>query len=45
MKNMMNILAADYKAIAIFNETYRPLGSGRYFNEPQGLAKIYPALK
>ena len=44
MKNMMNIIKADPGAIAVFNETYRPLRSGRYFNEPQGLAKIYPAI-
>ena len=44
MKNMMNIVTADEKAIAVFNETYSPLRSGRYFNEPQGLAKIYPAI-
>ena len=45
MKNMMKIIATDEKAIAVFNETYRPLRSGRYFNEPQGLAKIYPAIE
>lgn len=44
MKSMMKIVAADPKAIAVFNETYRPLRSGRYLNEPQGLAKIYPAI-
>ena len=45
IKNMIEIIATDQKAIAVFNETYRPLRSGRYFNEPQGLAKIYPAIK
>ena len=44
MKQMMKIIAADNKAIAVFNETYRPLRSGTYFNEPQSLAKIYPAI-
>ena len=44
MKNMISILESDSNAIAVFNETYRPLRSGRYFNEPQGLAKIYPAI-
>jgi hypothetical protein len=44
MKSMRNMIAADATAIAVFNETYRPLRSGRYFNEPQGLAKIYPTL-
>ena len=44
MKNMTNIVAVDKKAIAVFNETYSPLKSGRYLNEPQGLAKIYPAI-
>jgi hypothetical protein len=32
-------------AIALFNETYCPLKSGRYFNQPQGLAKIFPAIE
>ena len=45
MKDMMQIVAADPKAIAVFNETYRPIKSGRYYNEPQGLAKIYPAIE
>jgi hypothetical protein len=45
MKNMMQIIAVDQQAIALFNETYRPLRSGKYFNEPQGLAKIYPAIE
>lgn len=44
MKSMMKMMAADPKAIAVFNETYRPLRSGKYYNEPQGLAKVYPAL-
>lgn len=44
MKNTMNIIAADKNAIALFNETYSPLRSGMYFNKPQGLAKIYPAI-
>ena len=45
MKNTVKIIAADKKAIALFNETYRPLKSGMYFNDPQGLAKIYPAIE
>jgi heme-degrading monooxygenase HmoA len=45
MKSMRNIMVEDQKAIAVFNETHRPLRSGRYFNEPQGLAKIYPVLE
>ena len=45
MKSMTQIIKADPKAIAVFNETYSPVGSGRYFNEPQGLAKIYPAIE
>ena len=44
MKSMNSFIAATPEAIAVFNETYRPLRSGRYFNEPQGLAKIYPAI-
>lgn len=42
MKDMTQIITADPKAIAVFNEIYRPVRSGKYFNEPQGLAKIYP---
>lgn len=42
MKNMFDLISTDSQAIAVFNETYRPLRSGKYFNEPQGLAKIYP---
>lgn len=44
IKDVSDIITADSKAISLFNETYRPLRSGRYFNEPQGLAKIYPAI-
>lgn len=44
MKSMRNMIAADATAIAVFNETHRPLRSGKYINEPQGLAKIYPIL-
>ena len=44
MKSMGKILNTDPNAIALFNEMYRPLRSGKYFNEPQGLAKIYPAV-
>lgn len=42
MKNTIDLISTDSQAIAVFNETYRPLHSGKYFNEPQGLAKIYP---
>ena len=44
MKSTKQLLVKDLEAIALFNETHRPLRSGRYFNEPQGLAKIYPAV-
>ena len=43
MRDTKNLLAKDAGAIALFNETYSPLRSGMYLNEPQGLAKIYPA--
>jgi len=45
MKNMSKIMKRDPKAISFFNEMYSPLRSGRYLNEPQGLAKIYPAIR
>jgi heme-degrading monooxygenase HmoA len=44
MKSMMNIIATAPQAISSFNETYHPLRSGKYFNQPQGLARIYPAI-
>ena len=44
MKNMNSFIADEPGAIAVFNEIYRPVRSGKYFNEPQGLAKIYPAI-
>ena len=44
MKNMTSFIKTDPEAIAVFNETYRPLRSGQYLNEPQGLAKIYSAI-
>ena len=44
MNTTKELLKEDSEAIALFNETYRPLRSGIYLNEPQGLAKIYPAV-
>ena len=44
MKNMTSFIKANPGAIAVYNETYRPLRSGQYLNKPQGLAKIYPAI-
>ena len=48
MKNMTSIVTGDREAISVFNETYRPLKSGKYLgkylSEPQGLAKIYPTV-
>ena len=45
MKSTKELLGKDLEAISLFNETYRPLRSGMYLNEPQGLAKIYPAVQ
>ena len=45
MKSTMEIINRDSQAIALYNETYRPIHSGKYFNEPNGLAKIYPAIQ
>ena len=45
MKNMMKIINRDNKAIALYNETYRPLRGGKYLNEPNGLARIYPPVQ
>lgn len=44
MKSTTKIIKTDSNAITLFNEMYSPLKSGKYFNEPQGLAKIYPAI-
>ncbi|MEL6928523.1 MAG: DUF4188 domain-containing protein [Cyanobacteria bacterium J06600_6] len=44
MQDTKNLLRRDSEAISLFNEVHRPTVSGRYFNEPQGLAKIYPAV-
>ncbi|MGK7935000.1 MAG: DUF4188 domain-containing protein [Xenococcaceae cyanobacterium] len=41
MKEMMGFLSTHPQALSLYNETYRPLRSGKYFQKPHGLAKMY----
>ena len=41
MKKMLNFLATHPQALSLYNETYNPLRSGKYFQQPHGLAKMY----
>ena len=41
MKEMVGFLATHPQALSLYNETYRPLRSGKYFQKPHGLAKMY----
>ena len=43
MQKMTSFLVGHPQAISIYNEMYRPLRSGRYYQNPHGLALIYPA--
>ena len=40
-RQMMQFLAKNSKSLCLYNETYTPLKSGKYINEPQGMATIY----
>lgn len=44
MKSMGKMIKNNPESVAFFNEIYSLLRSGKHFNEPQGLAKIYPAI-
>jgi fumigallin biosynthesis monooxygenase-like protein len=41
-QKMMQYLSDHPNNLALYNETYRPSRSGKYVNEPNGLAVIYP---
>jgi fumigallin biosynthesis monooxygenase-like protein len=41
-QKMMQYLSDHPKNLTLYNETYRPSRSGKYVNEPNGLAVIYP---
>ncbi|MEH2207201.1 MAG: hypothetical protein V7K53_24540 [Nostoc sp.] len=38
---MMQFIAKNPQSLCLYNETYSPLHSGKYINEPQGMATIY----
>jgi Domain of unknown function (DUF4188) len=40
-RQMMQFIAQNPQSLGLYNETYRPLHSGKYINEPQGMATIY----
>jgi len=40
-RQMMQFTAENPESLCLYNETYRPLESGKYISEPQGLATIY----
>ncbi len=40
-RKMMQFTAKHPKSLCLYNETYQPSRSGKYTNEPQGLATIY----
>lgn len=44
MKEMASFLSNYPQALSLYNETYRPLRSGKYFQKPHGLAKIYQPI-
>ena len=41
-QKMMKYLSDHPNNLTLYNETYRPGRSGKYVNEPNGLAVIYP---
>ena len=43
-QKMMQYLTDHPNNLTLYNETYRPSRSGKYVNEPNGLAVIYPRL-
>jgi hypothetical protein len=43
-RQMMQFTAKNSKSLCLYNETYNPLRSGKYTNEPQGMAMIYARL-
>lgn len=43
-RQMMRFIAKKPKSLCLYNETYNLLHSGKYINEPQGMATIYARL-
>lgn len=40
-RQMMRFIAKNPQSLCLYNETYSPLRSGKYINEPQGMATMY----
>lgn len=40
-RQMMQFISQNPESLCLYNETYRPMQSGKYINEPQGMAVIY----
>lgn len=43
-RKMMQFTTKHPKSLCLYNETYQPSKSGKYSNEPQGLAIIYTPI-
>lgn len=40
-RQMMQFIVKNPKSLCLYNETYKPSHSGKYINEPQGMATVY----
>lgn len=40
-RQMMQFIAKKPRSLCLYNEPYHPVNSGKYINEPQGMATIY----
>ncbi|NJK52207.1 MAG: DUF4188 domain-containing protein [Leptolyngbyaceae cyanobacterium SU_3_3] len=40
-RQMMQFIAKNPRSLCLYNETYSPSHSGKYINEPQGMATVY----
>lgn len=40
-RKMMQFIAKNPQSLCLYNENYSPLKSGKYINEPQGIATMY----
>ncbi len=43
-RKLVDFVTQNPDALCLYNEIYHPSRSGKYLNEPQGLATIYPAM-
>lgn len=44
-KQMMQFIAKNPNSLCLYNETYTPSYSGKYINEPQGMAMLVKPLQ